>query len=151
VNLGAARATPAAVASLAGALALCGCGTTRQVARPAPPVPVDLSVYVGARSVTVSPSAVGAGPVRLLIASQAPAAVVLAILPRGRLPVARSTTLAPGGTQQLSLVLRPGVYRLVGRPPSSAPAQAIIGGSIAPARLLVSRYRNGSGNALLQP
>jgi hypothetical protein len=140
-----------AAASLAGALAVSGCGTTRQAARPAPPVPVDLSVYVGARSVSVSPTAIGAGPVRLLIASEAPAAIVLAVTRPGRALVAQGASIKPGGTEQLSLVLRPGVYRVTTRPPLGTEAQLAVPSSIAPARLLVGRTRSGSPNALLEP
>jgi hypothetical protein len=147
VSWGAALAVPL----VAGALAMSGCGTARQPARPSPPLPVDLSVYVGARSVSVSPTAIGAGPVRLLIASQARRAIVLSLVRPGRSIAARSAVIAPGGNRQLSAVLLPGVYRVTSSSPALGQAQPALPSSIVPARLLVGPSRPGSGNTLLAP
>jgi hypothetical protein len=147
VNRGFALAVPV----VAGALAMAGCGTARLPARPSPPLPVDLSVYVGARSVSVSPTLIGAGPVRLLIASEARRAIVLSLVRPGRSIAAHSTLIAPGGNQQLSVVLLPGVYRLVTFLPAVNQARLALPSTIVPARLLVGPSRRGSGDTLLAP
>jgi hypothetical protein len=139
--------------------AAAGCGTTPMAARPAPPIPIDLSIYVDSRAVSVSPAVLGAGPVRLLIASQAPQPLVLQLVRRGRsllgrgrtLIAAQSPPIAAGGNRQLSVNLRPGVYTLTTRGLGLSDAALALPSAIAPARLLVGAPRPSSGNALLQP
>jgi hypothetical protein len=144
------RGVALAVSLVAGALAMTGCGTARQRARPSPPLQVDLSVYVGPRSVSVSPTAIGAGPVRLLIASEARRPIVLSLVRPGRPITAHSVPIAPGGNQQLSVVLLPGVYRITTSPAVNRAQPALLS-RIVPARLLVGPSRRGSGDTLLAP
>jgi hypothetical protein len=151
VTSGVGRAATGAVVWLAAALALCGCGTLRQAAWQATPLPVDLSVYVDARAVSVSPRVIAAGPVRLLIASQAPAAIVLELARHRARAVALGGTLQPGGTDQLSAFLRRGVYRIVALPHAAMSLRAAAHSPIAPTWLLVGPTRAGAGNALLAP
>jgi hypothetical protein len=121
-------------------------------------VPVDVSVFVNARSVSVSPVALGAGPVRLLIASEAPKPLVLVLVRRRRsllggrrLLVAESGPIAAGGNRQLSISLPPGVYTLRTRGLRLSEAALALPSLIAPARLLVGAPRPSSDDALLQP
>jgi len=151
VSLGSGLLAPAAATLTACGLVLCGCGTAPQAARPAPPAPVDMSVYVSARAVSVSPAALGAGPVRLLIASEAPMAVMVLVVRRGPMLVAQSGAIAPGANRQLSVELRPGVYRLAALRVAHSQAQLALPSPIRPAHVLVGAPRASSGDALAQP
>ncbi|MGZ4305288.1 MAG: hypothetical protein ACXVEW_06645, partial [Solirubrobacteraceae bacterium] len=66
------------------AIALAGCGSSKTFAnRPRPPVPVNLTVYINNARVSVSPQAVGAGPIVFLVTNQAARAESLAIQRKG--------------------------------------------------------------------
>ena len=139
-----------AVAPCALALALSACGTTRLAAQPMPPAPVDLSVYVDGRAVSISPVALGAGPVRVVISSEAPGPLLLQIA-RGGLTLAQSAPIPSGGTGQLSIDLKPGIYAVLTRQVHEAEGQFGIPGPIAPAALLVGAPRPSANDTLLQP
>jgi hypothetical protein len=115
-----------------------------------PPAPVYLSVYVDGRAVSISPAALGAGPVRVLISSEAPGPLLLQIA-RGGLTLAQSAPIASGGTGQLSIDLKPGIYVVLTRQVHEAEAQFGTPGAIAPAALVVGASRPSASNALLQP
>ena len=60
-------------------IALAGCGSSKTFAnRPRPPVPVNLTVYINNARVSVSPHAVGAGPIVFIVTNQAARAESLA-------------------------------------------------------------------------
>jgi hypothetical protein len=132
------------------ALALSACGAIRLPAQSAPPAPVDLSVYVDGRAVSVSPVALGAGPVRVLISSEAPSPV-LVLIRRRALTLAQSQRIASGGTGELSVDLARGVYAVSTRQVHEAEAQLGTPSRIAPAALLVGAPRPSANNTLLQP
>jgi hypothetical protein len=76
---------------------------------------------------------------------------VLSLVRPGRSIAAHSALIAPGGNQQLSVVLVPGVYRLATFSPAVNQARLALPSTIVPARLLVGPSRPGSGDTLLAP
>src|SRR5690349_17877921 len=92
------------------AIALAGCGSTKTFAnRPRPPVPINLTVYVSNARVSVSPQAVGAGPVVFIVTNQAARAESLAIRQGGGGSIANTGPINPQGTAQVTVNLRRGV------------------------------------------
>lgn len=134
-----------------GALALAGCGGGTHFADKArPPTPVNLTVYISNSRVSVSPNAVGAGPVVLIITNQASTAVTLAVRPAsGGSALANTAPINPQATSSVSVDFRPGSYTL---DTSAASADGLsTGPSIAPASLHVGRSRPNGNSALLEP
>lgn len=137
-------------------LALCGvvvagCGSTTPLdfkgkSRPSPPV--DVSVYVNDRGVSISPSSVGAGLVVFYVTNQATRAEMITVV-RAHHPNLLAVTsgeLQPNGTATVTADLRKGHYGLTG--------SGFVGGNpapIAPALLRVGPPRQAGDSALLQP
>ncbi|MGO9975238.1 MAG: hypothetical protein ACLP01_21040 [Solirubrobacteraceae bacterium] len=141
-------------AALVPAVALAACGSAQQATGPTPPAPVNESVYVENRAVSVSPESIGAGPVALLIADESSGVLSLSIArsgPGGELPVASSAPIRAGSTSTLTVDLRPGRYLLAAG--AAGGSQALIGSarSIAPASLLVGPPRATGDSTLLSP
>jgi hypothetical protein len=128
-----------------GALAVSACGATSKGATtPRPPAPVNLSVYIDDSRVSVSPTAVGAGPVAFIITNQASQAESLAVLRAGQ-SVANTGPINPQATAQVTVNLRsPGRYSLATAGDGSV-------GSIKAASIRIGRPRSSSDNQLLQP
>ena len=137
-------------ATIAGALVVAGCGTTRMTFVDAPAPPVELSVYISSHGVSVSPRRLGAGQVNVLVSNEASRIVFLKIIRQGRL-VASSRPIAAGANAQFRAELRPGRYALGVTPVHATDAQLALGTGIAPAALLIGRPRPNGNNALLQP
>jgi hypothetical protein len=138
------------IAILAGsALAVSACGSTaRGVTTPRPPAPVNLTVYIDNRGVSVSPSTAGAGPVAFVITNQASQAESLTILRSGSSaqPLADTGPINPQGTAQVTVNFSsPGAYSLATG--SGDPAS----GAIRAARIHIGAKRSSSDNQLLQP
>jgi hypothetical protein len=135
---------------------LAGCGGGTHFANlPRPPAPVNLTVYVNDQRVSVSPTAVGAGPVLFIITNQASNAESLAVAPVGgslAQPLGDTGPISPQGTAQLSVNLRrPGVYTVAISPAGSTEAAAATPTGIQPALVDVGSPRPSSNNALQQP
>jgi hypothetical protein len=133
-----------------------GCGSSAHFANhPAPPVPVNLTVYINSQSVSVSPSAVGAGPVVFIITNQARTAESLTVMPAGQSaaqPIADTGPINPQATTQLSVNLnQPGAYTVGISPNDSTEASAALPSGVKPAVLRVGHPRPSGSNALLQP
>lgn len=95
---------------LATGVGLAGCGGGAHFANdPRPPVPVNLSVYINDARVSISPRAVGAGPLIFIITNQASRAQSMAIR-RGRSAIADTGPINPQGTAQLTVNASPGNY-----------------------------------------
>ena len=95
--------------------ALAGCGSSGHfVNHPAPPTPVNLTVYINDQRVSLSPSSVGAGPVVLIVTNQASTAQSLTVLPAGASaaqPIADTGPINPQATTQVTVNLNtPGAY-----------------------------------------
>jgi hypothetical protein len=133
-----------------------GCGSGTHFANhPAPPVPVNLTVYINNESVSVSPNQVGAGPVILIVTNQARTAESLTILPAGTSaaqPIADTGPINPQATTQLTVNLNhPGAYTVGIAPNASTEASAALPSGVKPALLRVGHPRPSGSNELLQP
>jgi hypothetical protein len=128
------------------ALALCGtallissCGGSDNRTANRPPVPINVSVQLAARKVTVSPDKFGAGPITLLIANQSGASQTLTIDgPRVRQSIG---PINPEDTATLKVTVGTGDYTL------STDQSA----GLRPARLRVGPKRPSAQNTLLLP
>jgi hypothetical protein len=157
----AAVAFAVALVALAGAIA--GCGAQERVNDPRPQPPTRVSVAVRSGKVTVQPTRVAIGPeptqqlpqnqhagqppvrsnapldVTLVAANLTPVESHLEV--RGRRKSATSGPLVPNGNVTLQTSLPTGVYRVVA---ADIPAAK-------PGRLVVGPYRSSSENDLLLP
>ena len=123
---------PAAVAAVALAVALAGCGGDEFENRPRPPELVTLSAAITPRDITVSPSRIGAGPVELIASNQTAISerVTLrsATLSGGTSPLEQRTgPINPGDTASLTADLVQGTYRVTARSKALAPATIRVG------------------------
>jgi hypothetical protein len=137
-------------------VAIAGCGSSSHFAnRPSPPVPVNLTVYINDQRVSVSPAAVGAGPVVLIVTNQASTAESLTVLPAGAAaaqPIADTGPINPQATAQVTVNLNtPGSYTVGITPNASTEAAAALPAGVRPAVLRVGQPRPSGSNALLQP
>jgi hypothetical protein len=131
------RASLFVLCAFAFLVAACGDEDDRDANRP--PVPINVSVQLGARKVTVSPAKFGAGPITMLVANQSGASQTVTIDgPRVRQSVG---PINPEDTATLKVSVRPGEYTL-------ASAEA---GGLRPARLTVGPPRPSAQNTLLLP
>jgi hypothetical protein len=139
----------------ASALALTACGSTGGKAASAAgaPTPVNLTVYVNDSRISVSPQAVGAGPVILIVTNQASHSEALSITrgAAGTHPLASTAPINPQGTTQVSVDFKPGDYTISTAAHGRTDAQLSRASSIAPASLHIGRTRASSSNSLLQP
>lgn len=118
-------------------LGACGGSDDRNANRP--PVPINVSVQLGARKVTVSPAQFGAGPITMLVANQSGASQTVTIDgPRVRQSVG---PINPEDTATLKVTVQPGEYTL-------AAAQAA---GLRSAKLAVGPPRPSGQNTLLLP
>ena len=143
------RTTIGMLAVSALAVSACG-GTSNGATTPRPPAPVNLTVYIDNRRVSVSPSRVGAGPVDFIITNQASRAESLAVLPSRRAAgqaLANTGPINPQATAQVTVNFNsPGLYALSTSDPVGDGSS-----SIRAAALRVGRRRPSSNNQLLQP
>ncbi|HEV2820714.1 MAG TPA: hypothetical protein VGW11_09425 [Solirubrobacteraceae bacterium] len=108
--------TAALTIAVCAAVGLVACGEGEDFANePSPPVPITVTALVDENSISVSPSQVGAGVVRFIIANQSDEPQEVSVRAEGKrdAPVTQVTQpIAVGGTGELKLDLEPGVYRL---------------------------------------
>jgi hypothetical protein len=138
------------------ATALSACGGSQHFAnRPRPASPVNMTVYINDQRVSVSPGAVGAGPVVFIITNQASNAESVAVTSSGggnTQPLANTGPISPQATAQLSVNLRsPGSYTVGVAPNDSTEAAAATPTGIQSARILVGQPRPNSSNEVSQP
>ena len=97
-------------------LVLAACGQEEPFANePRPPVPITVTALVDQDTIFVSPSQVGGGVVRFIIANQSDEPQEVSVRAKGQedAPVTQVTPpIAVGGTGELKLDLDPGVYLL---------------------------------------
>jgi hypothetical protein len=145
--------TACALLAAAGAAALAGCGSVQPAAAPVPPAPVNESVYIDGRAVSVSPSTLEAGLVNLLIANQATQTLSVTVAGGGpQSPrIASSRPIEAGSTGTLTVDLKPGSYVVESTISGASDPQLASADSIAPARLRVGAARASGDRALLAP
>jgi hypothetical protein len=140
------------VAVTALAAGACG-GTAKYANEQKPPLPINVTVYISDGRVSVSPSAVGAGPVVFEVSNHASQAESLAIMPAGggSQPLASTAPINPQGTTQVAVNLgRKGSYSV--RASGGSTDASLNGpGGITPATILVGTSRPGSRDVLLTP
>ena len=128
------------LSALALSLVAGGCGGDDQAhSKQRPPVPINVSVQIGAKRVTSSPNEFGAGPVTLLITNQSGASQTLTIDgPR----LSRSVgPIPPGDTATVKVTMGTGDFKI------SAEDSA----GLSPATLTVGPPRASGQNDLLLP
>jgi hypothetical protein len=147
-------------AAAAGALgaALVGCGSSGGsfANKPRPASPVNLTVYINNSHVSVSPAAVGAGPVVFIVTNQARQTESLMISSAlnggGATPLASTGPINPQATATVTVDFRdPGDYTVNTSTGGQTQAQQAAPRSIQPATLHVGSARPNGSNELLQP
>ena len=134
------RAGAITLAAMALALVAGGCGGDDEArSEQRPPVPINVSVLIGAERLTASPDKFGAGPVTVLIANQSGAAQSITIDgPQLRRSVG---PIPPDDTATVKVTMGTGDFTL------SAEEDA----GIDPATLTVGAPRDTAQNELLLP
>ena len=142
------RRTTLAIA-LTGALALgaLGCGTTKHENVLRPPAPILLSAAITPERISVSPRAIGAGPITLVFTNLTGSSQQVTFESAGApgsasQPGIRQQTgpINPNDTAQLKATVGRGLYRV-----------RVGGDAVAPATLAVGRQRPSSQNDLMLP
>ena len=133
------------IALLAGGLLIAGCGDDDDYKNnPRPPSPINITAYVGAKRVSVSPNQFGAGPIVVIVTNQSNSSQDVTFqtdVTGGQGDVTQSTgPINPGDTGQLKLDVVEGKY--VVKTGDDA---------IRPASVNVGPERRSAQNDLLQP
>lgn len=137
------------------ALAGCGGSGKRFANQPRPPSPVNLTVYINDQRVSISPSAVGAGPVVFIVTNQASRSESLTVLPAGATaaqPLADVGPISPQATASVTVNFdHPGAYTVATSGTASTEASAALPSGIQPALLRIGKMRPSASNQLLSP
>jgi hypothetical protein len=133
-----------AVATLALALALVGCGGGKDFEnKPRPPVTLDLTGVITKQELTISPNKVGAGPVKITVSNQSGQSRVLKIEGNGtQETVGPIDSLSTGEIQK---TLKPGRYTV------TAGSEAATATTIKPATLVIGKDRASASDKVLLP
>lgn len=139
----------------ASALLLCACGTGGGGGypnKPRPAVPVNLTVYINDQKVSVSPNAVGAGPVVFIVTNAARRTVSLTVRsPDGTQKLADTGPINPESTAEVTVDFEhPGDYP-VNTGSAGSQAQQAAQSSVRGATLHVGKSRPNSSNTVLLP
>jgi hypothetical protein len=135
-------------------LAACGGSGGHFANDPRPPSPVNVTVYINDQRVSVSPAAVGAGPVVFIVTNQASRAESLQILPSGvsaAQPVTSTGPISPQATAQIKIGLSKGAYVVGTGPSGQTQAARATHTGIQPATLKIGRGRPSASNQLMSP
>ncbi len=135
-----ARSGGAALVAVLTATAIAGCGGDGEArSEQRPPVPINVSVQIGAERVTASPDEIGAGPVTLLVSNQSGAAQTLtADGPRLRRSVG---PIPPDDTATVKVTLGTGDFTIAAEDSAG----------LDPATVKVGPPRDSAQNELLLP
>jgi hypothetical protein len=136
------------------ALAACGGGGAHFANLPRPPSPVNVTVYINDQRVSVSPAAVGAGPLVFIVTNQASRAESMQILQGGApaaAPVTSTGPISPQATAQIKVSLIKGRYTVGIGPSGQTEAARAAHSGIQPAVLRIGRQRPSASNQLLAP
>ena len=130
-------------------VALAGCGGDDFENKPRPPVPVELTGVIQAKKLTVSPDAVGGGPVQITISNQTDEAhtVTLETASEANGPGIRERVgpIQPDDTATIQKTLAEGTYEV------SAGSDQATDKEIEPATLKIGPERKSSSDKLLLP
>jgi hypothetical protein len=138
------------------AAAAAGCGSSGTFAnKPAPPQPVNVTVYINNSKVSASPTKIGAGPVNLIVTNQSSQSESLTILPAGATAgqaLAKTGPINPQGTAQIQVNLSSeGDYTVATTAGGSSDAAGASSNSIQPVTIHVGAPRSGGSTQLLTP
>jgi hypothetical protein len=137
------------------AVAIAGCGGSggHYANLPRPPSPVNVTVYINDQRVSVSPTAVGAGPVDFIVTNQASQAESMQILQAGASAAAPVSTgpISPQATAQIKVDLGKGSYTVGIGPQGQTEAAQATGSGIQPAVLRIGHQRPSASNQLMSP
>src|SRR3954452_23442233 len=135
------------VAVFAGAALLAGCGDNNDYKNdPRPASPINVTAFVSAKRVSVSPNAFGAGPIVVIVTNQSNSSQDVTFQTStagsgGKDEVTQSTgPINPGDTGQIKLDVVQGKYQV-----------KTGDGGISPASVSVGPKRASAQNDLLQP
>jgi hypothetical protein len=126
-------------------LALAGCGGDDFKNDPRPPVPKQLTGVITEQEVTISPDALGAGPVVITISNQTKASHTVTLESSGGGTIREQVgPINPLDTATIQRTLAPGQYTV------KAGSEQAVRREIAPATLKIGQPRkSGSGQLLL--
>ena len=124
-------------------LAVASCGNSSHFDyHPTATVPINVSVYVNARRVALSPASVTPGPISITITNQASTAEALKVVPgSGTPPLAVTGPISPQGTDQVTVNVNAGNYTITTAPDNSTDAAAATPTGILPGLLQVQGQR----------
>jgi len=135
------------VVLLAGTLVIGGCGNDNNYKNdPRPPSPINVTAFVGANRVSVSPNSFGAGPIVVIVTNQSNSSQDVTFQTSvagsgGKNEVTQSTgPINPGDTGQIKVDVVQGKYVV-----------KTGDGAIRPAAVSVGPKRASAQNDLLQP
>jgi hypothetical protein len=139
------RASLLAIGAVA-VLGVAGCGSDDEFEnKPRPPVPVQLTGVITDSRVTVSPDAVGAGPIILTVANETDSSHTLTL--EGQRIQERTGPINPNDTAQIQKTLEEGRYTVVaGSRRAVEPDE-----QIEPATLDIGPERESGSDELLLP
>ncbi len=130
----------------------CGGASQKLVSQIRPPTPINLTVYVDDARISVSPAAVGAGPVIFIVTNQASQAESLTISRSGQgHPLASTAPINPLGATQVAVNFKPGDYTIATGAHGGTDAAPAQPSSIQAASIHIGHERANSSGALLQP
>ncbi len=133
-------------------LSACGGASQKLVSQIRPPAPINLTVYVNDVRVSVSPAAVGAGPVVFIVTNQASQAESLTISRSGgSRPIASTAPINPLGATQVAVDFKPGNYTIATGAHAGTDATLAQPSLIRAASIHIGRERANSSGALLEP
>ena len=135
-------------------LSACGGSGTHFANLPRPPSPVNVSVYIDNHRVSVSPSAVGAGPVVFIVTNQGTQAVSMTVLRSGfsaSQALADTGPISPQGTAQIKVNMPRGSYLVGTGPHGQTEAARATQPGIQAAVLRIGRERPSASNQLESP
>jgi hypothetical protein len=138
------------------AVSIAGCGSSGTFAnKPAPPQPVNVTVYINNSRISASPSTIGAGPVNFIVTNQASSSESVTVLPAGDAagqPLADTGPINPQGTARVTVNFSSkGDYTVAVGSNSSSDAAAATQSSIQSATIHIGNPRAGGSTQLLNP
>jgi hypothetical protein len=135
------------------AVAASGCGGGTTFAnKPRPPAPVNMTVFVSNSRVSVSPSAVGAGPVVFIVTNSADQTESINVQTADGIHLASTGPINPQSTAQVTVDFHdPGTYTVNAGQTGSTQASQNQPSSIQPATIHIGRQRPSASDQLLQP
>jgi hypothetical protein len=137
------------------AAAAAGCSSSGSFAnKPAPPQPVNVTVYINDSKVSASPTKIGAGPVNFIVTNQASQSESLTIQPAGGAGQALANTgpINPQATAQIQVNFSSkGDYTVATTAGGSSDAASATSTPIQPVTIHVGAPRSGGSTQLLNP